>query len=155
LFKAIRGSVGKHRDAFDVGKEIDTYLVPARAAAAAGFQVVVYGHTHLAKRISLGASGNALPVYLNTGTWADLMRVPDSIWETEETPSRAALTAFVADLESNALEHWRRSVPTYAKIELEDNAVQNADVYFAGGDGNERITTAALMQRLTGGPPRV
>ena len=155
LFKAIRGSMGKHRDAFDVDKEIDTYLVPARTAAASGFQVIVYGHTHLAKRISLGVSGNALPVYLNTGTWADLMRVPDSIWETAEDRARAALTAFVADLESNALEHWRRSVPTYAKIELEHNVVQNADVYFADGAGNERITTAALMLRLTGGPPRV
>ena len=149
LFRAIRGSFDKHRDAFDVDKEIGTYLVPARTAVASGFQVVVYGHTHLAKRVSLGKNGGALPVYLNTGTWADLMRVPDSIWDVDEDHGRAALTDFVADLESNSLERWRRSVPTYAKIELEGNDVQSADIYFA--DGDERVTTAALMQRLAGG----
>jgi UDP-2,3-diacylglucosamine pyrophosphatase LpxH len=154
LFKAIRGSAGKHRDAFDVDKEIDTYLVPARAAAASGFKVVVYGHTHLVKRIGLGAEGTALPVYLNTGTWADLMRVPDSIWGTEEDRAREALTSFVADLESNSLERWRRGMPTYAKIEIEGNAVQDADVYFADGDGSERVTTAGVTQRLAGGAPR-
>jgi UDP-2,3-diacylglucosamine pyrophosphatase LpxH len=152
LFKAVRGSAGKHRDAFDVGKETDTYLVPARTAAASGFQVVVYGHTHLAKRIGLGAGGTALPVYLNTGTWADLMRIPDSIWSANEDQARKELTAFVADLESNSLQKWRRGVPTYARIEVDGNAVQSADVFFADGDGSIRVTTAALMARLAGGP---
>jgi hypothetical protein len=150
LFKAIRGSAGRHRDAFDVGKEADTYLVPARTAAASGFQVVVYGHTHLAKRIGLGATGAALPVYLNTGTWADLMRIPDSIWSADEDQARKELAAFVADLESNALEKWRRGVPTYARVEIDGNAVRSADVFFSDGDGSERVTTAALMQRLAG-----
>lgn len=151
LFRAIRGSFDKHRDAFDVDKEISTYLAPAHMAVASGFKVVVYGHTHLAKRVSLGKNGGPLPIYLNTGTWADLMRVPDSIWDVDEDHGRTALTDFVADLESNSLERWRRSVPTYAKIELEGNDVQCADLYFA--DGDERVTTAALMQRLAGGSP--
>ena len=150
LFKAFRGSAGRHRDAFDVGKENDTYLVPARAAAASGFQVVVYGHTHLAKRIDLGTSGSGFPVYLNTGTWADLMRVPDAIWSASEDQARKELAAFVADLESNKLEKWRRGVPTYARIEIDGDAVQSADVCFADGDGGERVTTAALLQRLAG-----
>ena len=150
LFKAFRGSAAKHRNAFDVEKEIDTYLIPARNAAASGFQVVVYGHTHLVKRINLpaGPSGGS-PVYLNTGTWADLMRVPDSIWSHDEDKARPALTAFVADLEGNSLDRWRRSVPTYAKIDVDDNKVQSADVFFAD-DANERVTTAALMKRLAG-----
>lgn len=150
LFKAFRGSPAKHRDTFVVDKEIKNYLTPARAAAASGFQVVIYGHTHLAKRVTLGAQGAPLPVYLNTGTWADLMRVPDSIWSTDEDLARKNLAAFVADLETNSLEHWRHGVPTYAKVELDGNAVLNADVYFADGDENEHVTTAALMQRLAG-----
>ncbi|MGZ8464372.1 MAG: metallophosphoesterase [Candidatus Binatia bacterium] len=151
LYKAIRCSMGKHRDAFDVDKELETYLVPARTAVASGFQVVVYGHTHLAKRIGLGKNGPALPVYLNTGTWADLMCIPDSVWGTEEDKARAALTGLVADLESNSLERWRRGAPTYAKIEIENDTVRDADVYFAEGDGSERVTTQGLMQRLAGG----
>jgi UDP-2,3-diacylglucosamine pyrophosphatase LpxH len=151
LFRAIRGSFDKHRDAYDVDKEIGTYLAPARMAVASGFEVVVYGHTHLAKRVSLEKSGGALPVYLNTGTWADLMRVPNSIWDSNADRARDALTAFVADLENNSLESWRRSVPTYAKIDLQGNEVQSADIYFA--DDDERVTTAALMQRLAGGAP--
>lgn len=151
LFKAIRGTMGKHREAFAVDQESETYLVPARTAAASGFQVIVYGHTHLAKRVSLGTSGGTQPVYLNTGTWADLMRMPDALWQTDEAQARDALTAFVADLEGNALDKWRRSAPTYAKIEVEGNTVREAEVYFADGSANERVTTAALMRRLAGG----
>ncbi|MBM4260759.1 MAG: metallophosphatase [Deltaproteobacteria bacterium] len=151
LFKAIRSTVNKHRDAFAVDKELDTYLTPARAAAAAGFKVVVYGHTHLAKHVRLGANSDAMPVYLNSGTWADLMRMPDAIWQADADRAASALTAFVAELESNALDNWRRGVPTYVKIDLDDNIVCAADVYFADSDAQERVTTGALMQKLSGG----
>lgn len=153
LFKAFRSSFDKHRDAFNVSKELDKYIVPARCAVESGFQVVIYGHTHLVKRVDLGVSETTLPVYLNTGTWADLMRVPDSIWGSEEDGAKEALAAFIADLESNCLSEWRRSVPTYAKIELikidGKYSIQDADVYFA--DDNKRVTTTALMQKLAGG----
>ena len=152
LFKALRGSLDRHRGAFDVEREDDTYLTPARSAANSGFKVVVYGHTHLAKRIALAGGNVGSSVYLNTGTWADLMRVPDSIWDPDEARARKDLEAFVADLEGNALDRWRRSVPTFAKIEVDDNALRSADVFFADGDASERLTTAGLMRRLTGGP---
>jgi hypothetical protein len=80
------------------------------------------------------------------------MRIPDSIWSANEDQARKELTAFVADLESNSLQKWRRGVPTYARIEVDGNAVQSADVFFADGDGSIRVTTAALMARLAGGP---
>jgi hypothetical protein len=50
LFVAMSKTLDTHRDAFDVAKESDTYLIPARDSARRGFQVVIYGHTHLAKR---------------------------------------------------------------------------------------------------------
>src|SRR5262249_47145876 len=78
LFKAFRRMMDIHRDTFDVSKEHATYLKPAQRSAEAGFQVVVYGHTHLAKRIPISDNGKS--VYLNSGTWADLMRVPDEVW---------------------------------------------------------------------------
>jgi UDP-2,3-diacylglucosamine pyrophosphatase LpxH len=146
LFKAMQKFADKHRRAFDVGHEDDVYRKPAQRSAAAGFRVVVYGHTHLPKRIAIGDA-----VYLNTGTWADLMRMPDAVWSADGDAARAALNAFVDDLDQGALERWRRSLPTYARIELEsDGKVLHADVHFASDDAP--IATEAVWQRLAGGP---
>lgn len=152
LYKAFRRHVDSHRKAFAVDHEIDTYLAPARRAAQSGYEVVVYGHTHLAKRVPLGDpgdAGDARPVYLNTGTWADLMRVPDAVWGDEDAASRDALRAFVDDLEQSRLDRWRRSVPTYARIELDGDAVLAADVHYC--DGDAAVTTETLWQRLAAG----
>ncbi|MFT4101243.1 MAG: hypothetical protein QM674_09445 [Burkholderiaceae bacterium] len=146
LYRALRGQSHRHRDAFAIDKEIDTYLVPAHRSAAAGFDVVVYGHTHLAKRVRLGDGSGAMPVYLNTGTWADLMRVPDEVWGPDEAAGRDVLKRFVDDLERSELDHWRRAVPTYARIDLDGDAVLAADVHFAADDAP--ISTESLMQRL-------
>lgn len=145
LFKALRAQFDSHRDTFRTDVEDKTYLVPARRSAQAGFKVVVYGHTHLAKRI--GLPGGA--TYLNSGTWADLMRVPDSVWHADEAAARTGLTRFVDDLEASRLDAWRRSVPTYVRIALDGDAVTAADVHFAS-DG-QPVSTDTLMQRLAAG----
>ncbi|MCX7108903.1 MAG: metallophosphoesterase [Proteobacteria bacterium] len=144
LFKAMRKMADTHREAYAIDHEDEEYLKPIQHAASKGWQVVVYGHTHLAKRKK---EGNAL--YLNTGTWADLMRMPDEVWQDDANKAREALYAFVDDLFANRLDAWRRSLPTYAHIELDDNlAVKHADVYFASDD--EAITSEGIWQRLKG-----
>ena len=88
-------------------------------------------------------------MYLNTGTWADLMRVPDAVWVSSEDVARKSLREFVTDLERDTVERWRRSVPTFAKVELEDvSQVVSNDVYFADEHGSEHVTTEGLVQRL-------
>jgi hypothetical protein len=82
------------------------------------------------------------------------MRVPDAVWDADESQARGRMQAFVDDLEGNALDAWRRGVPTYARIDVDGDAVAGADVYFADGDGHEALTTAGLMRRLEGGGPR-
>jgi UDP-2,3-diacylglucosamine pyrophosphatase LpxH len=154
LLVAFERTLDQHADAFDVGKESAKYLVPARAAAKSGFQVVVYGHTHLAKRIRLGSHDAPTPVYLNTGTWADLMGVPPAVWGADRNTARSALGAFVDDLAANRLDRWRRSVPTFARIELDGDVVTSADVYFADAP-NEPVTTEGLKRRLSGGASNV
>lgn len=145
LFLAMRKLADKHRQAFAVEHEIETYLKPARHSAKAGWHVVVYGHTHLAKRVAVGDA-----VYLNSGTWADLMRMPDDVWSASAAVARAALSSFVDDLAQGALANWRRSLPTYALIELDDDhAATHADVHFA--DNDETISTESIWQRLAGG----
>ena len=92
-----------------------------------------------------------LPVYLNTGTWADLIRVPDAVWALDESQAFDGLESFVTDLERDDVLRWRRCVPTFARIELdEERRASTTDVYFAGGDGAERVTTEGLIRRLTG-----
>jgi UDP-2,3-diacylglucosamine pyrophosphatase LpxH len=143
LFTAMRKHVDMHRQAFAVDHELDTYLAPALRSAKAGYKVVVYGHTHLPKRIPLGDA-----VYLNTGTWADLMRVPDGVWVANEAAARQALDAFVGDLAQNELSRWRRPLPTYALIELDGDRITHANVHFASDD--QPISTGGVLQRLAG-----
>jgi UDP-2,3-diacylglucosamine pyrophosphatase LpxH len=148
LFKVFRGRAETHRLAFDVGQEMANYETPARKAVQAGYQVIVYGHTHLVKRVRLGDPREPLPVYLNTGTWADLIRVPEAVWAPDENAARLALRDFVTDLESDTVERWRRAAPTFAKIELDEGVVVSSDVDFADEGGGTPVTTQELLQRL-------
>lgn len=146
LYKCFRAQSNLHRVAFDIRLENDIYLVPAQAAASAGFQVIIYGHTHYVKRIALDNHTNAVPVYLNPGTWADLMCVPPAVWGQEAALARDTLYAFVDDLEENQLIRWRRSIATYAKAEIDGESMISADVDFA--DDQAQVTSTALAERF-------
>ncbi|SEK29554.1 Calcineurin-like phosphoesterase [Roseateles sp. YR242] len=141
LLQALRSYANDHRQAFDSRTEIDEYLKPAQAAARRGFEVVVYGHTHLAKRVALDVEG---AVYLNTGTWADLLRVPETVLADDDTAALAQLRGFVADLATNKLESWRCQLPTFARIDLDGAKVTGKDVFVFEPDG--------AVSRLPQGP---
>lgn len=132
----------RHRRAFLTENEDPKYLTPAQAAAKRGFKVVLFGHTHLVKRVHLGGEA----VYLNTGTWADLIQVPKEVWGHDEAKAEQVLDEFVNDLERDNVAKWRRSLPTYAKVELDGNAVAGADVYFA--DNDEVVTDDQIERRF-------
>ncbi|MYM27967.1 metallophosphatase [Duganella sp. CY15W] len=137
-----------HREAFDVGIEVDTYLNPARHTANAGFKVIVYGHTHLPKNVAIMLDNGAQASYLNTGTWADVMCVPNGIWDEDQEKGRALFQQFAADLGANSLSRWRRAIPTYAHIEINGDDVVKAELRFAQDDSP--VSTVSLMQLLTG-----
>lgn len=113
----------KQRQTFDTRHEEERYLGPAKQAIRDGrFQYVIYGHTHLAKRVPIfrddtPGTSPQLGTYLNTGTWADLMQVPESFLK-DDPSRRAGLQQLLADIERNDLEAWRRQLPTYARIDL-------------------------------------
>jgi UDP-2,3-diacylglucosamine pyrophosphatase LpxH len=132
----------RHRRAFVTETEVPTYLKSAQAAAKRGFKVIVFGHTHLVKRVHLDDDA----VYLNTGTWADLIQVPKTVWGDDEAKAEQVLDEFVNDLEKDDVARWRRSLPTYAKVELDGNAVAGADVYFA--DKDEVVTDDGIERRF-------
>lgn len=126
LLVALRSYAKDHRQAFDSRVETDEYLSPARAAAGKGFEVIIYGHTHLAKRTGLGVGG---AVYLNTGTWADLLRVPETVLGDDDAAALAQLRDFVADLGAGRLEAWRCQMPTFARVDLDGTAITGKDIF--------------------------
>lgn len=104
---------------FDTAREDATYLDAAGATAAGGrFDVIVYGHTHLPKKIALDRGW-----YVNTGTWCDVMRLPPDIARpfAEAAP---ALEAFVAAVRDNDYDTYVRRYLSYARIEVDPTGAQ-------------------------------
>ncbi|HEX2228999.1 MAG TPA: metallophosphoesterase [Candidatus Binatia bacterium] len=145
LYTALRARAESTWQTLDVNCETEQFINPAKAAAARGFKVVVFGHTHLVKRVPLDAKDS---VYLNTGTWADLMQVPEAVLNGDEPAAKRQLENFVNDLAANQLETWRRQVPTFARIDLDSDAVTSADVYFFDGANHVRPVPNGRLTRL-------
>jgi UDP-2,3-diacylglucosamine pyrophosphatase LpxH len=141
LLSALRAYAQQDRKAFDTREEDDVYLRPAQAAARRDFKVVIYGHTHLAKRVALDVGG---AVYLNTGTWADLMRVPAAVLGDDDVLARQQLEAFVDDLRHGRLDAWRCQMPSFARVDVDDDGQVSADVFVFESDRK--------LTRLSEGP---
>lgn len=119
--RAVRAAFLRQREAihgtFDVAVEHARYLDAARMLAGDDVRVVVFGHTHLPKSISLGERAH----YLNTGTWVPTMAL-DARWYDPATPEDEALAElkrFLADLKENRVEGWLRRKGHCAMVEFE------------------------------------
>jgi hypothetical protein len=142
LYQAFRRFSVEHRQSFEVTHEDPVYLTAANASVNRGYKVVVYGHTHLVKRVPIGEA-----VYLNTGTWADLIKLPVEILTGDEAAAIAKLETFVDDMLKNNVDGWRHQVPTFARIELENDSLSSADVFFFNKDGSmERVSDGRLSK---------
>jgi UDP-2,3-diacylglucosamine pyrophosphatase LpxH len=103
-----------HADkSFELTSEADEpYVSAARTLMRdGGFKFVIFGHTHLAKKIDL--EGGA---YLNSGTWANLMRFPNSIFGDDQDVANKALREFVMDVGRNDIEKHLDFRPTYVRL---------------------------------------
>ncbi|MET0623778.1 MAG: metallophosphoesterase, partial [Pyrinomonadaceae bacterium] len=70
---------------FSLDYEEPNYAEAARRTSADGdFDAVLYGHTHLPKKMTLDAGGRRR-WYLNTGTWCDVIRLPAEVGSDYET----------------------------------------------------------------------
>jgi UDP-2,3-diacylglucosamine pyrophosphatase LpxH len=138
LRKALQLYVQAQHETFATDEENPRYLLAAEALAKRGFRAVVFGHTHLAKRVPM-LGGEA--TYFNTGTWAELMRIPDAVL-ADEAGGDAVLSDFVEALKDNQLAPWRTLVPTFARIDLDGDTLQSADLYLFEEDGTvKRVGT--------------
>jgi len=101
------------------------YLDAAEQLAAKGFAAIVFGHTHLAKEQMIGASAK----YLNTGTWADLIRVPDDIIHAPLPAAMESLRVFAQAIRDRNMNAHLLFRPTFAHIRLDSHArTQSAQV---------------------------
>lgn len=130
---------------FKVEEEEPEYLKAAKTLAGRGFDVILFGHTHLAKR-------KVFPgyVYLNTGTWADLMRLPAGIYGPDEDAAFKLFQVFLDDVKHNRIANYRRQVATFASVTIDaKGAPSGADVHFFDADGSvSPVSTEGLATRL-------
>lgn len=84
-----------------------------------GYQAVIFGHTHHAKDLIVPGTGVR---YLNTGTWANLMKFPP-ILTMPGAPYgdvQTALVKLALDLKANKLDEYLHFEPTYVRLSLGD-----------------------------------
>ncbi|HEX8108631.1 MAG TPA: metallophosphoesterase [Kofleriaceae bacterium] len=152
LFAAMRKWGEKDSRTFAIENEDERYLDAASTLARGGYSVVIFGHTHLVKRIALQDAPGA--TYLNTGTWADLIRVPESTLTGEQDAARTEFHEFFQDLEQNRIERIRRLIPTFARVDLDDRGevVQEGVYFFDEGGAITEVTTAGVLAHLKAAP---
>lgn len=93
---------------------------------AGELRYIVFGHTHHAKKINL--STNA--IYLNTGTWAELMRFPAAALSEDDATARAALETFATQLDNDEIDKLTIFAPTYVRLDVNDQRrVVRGDLY--------------------------
>lgn len=148
VFAALRKWGEKDGRSFRVDREDRRYFDAAAALALGGYDVVVFGHTHHVKRIPFNDRPGG--VYLNTGTWADLIRVPSEIFDADEPTARAKFDPFFDALKTNQVDRIRRLLPTFARIDFDTNdVITDKDVYFFDGpDRITAVTTDDILRRL-------
>jgi UDP-2,3-diacylglucosamine pyrophosphatase LpxH len=103
---------------FDMEREDANYLDAATQIVGGGkIDVVVNGHTHLPKRLRLAPTERPC-WYLNTGTWCDVLRLPDELGQ-EFAQAHPALDRFLAALRDNDLQHHVSRYLSYVEIRLD------------------------------------
>lgn len=126
LLEAVRALQGDKT--FDRSVETGVeYLNSARALASQGkFQVVTYGHTHLAKKVTLDNGA----MYFNSGAWVDFMQFPPEIISGPADVARAKLQSFVEAVAAGGLTPYIQFQPTYLRFDVDDaDQLVSADLY--------------------------
>ena len=121
-----------------IDEEDPVYLDAAcETAHAGGFQVVVYGHTHLPKKKDLELPSGRKVRYLNTGTWCDVMKLPSPVVVEDFAKARGPLTGFLQALKDNAFDPFVARFLTFVEAKIDGGAAE-AELYSYCGVGRER-----------------
>ena len=132
LYRALRGLRG--HETFNLERDTDAaYKTAAEVLTAKDergeqpIRVVVFGHTHLARRIKLDSGG----IYINSGTWVDLIPFPGSIFQGDKATAIEKLDELVTDLRAGKLDRWLWFRPTYARllVDVEEGRTVEAELH--------------------------
>jgi UDP-2,3-diacylglucosamine pyrophosphatase LpxH len=128
-FVAYRHTIGL---TFDLTSEAPQYL-EAASRLSEGRRIVVFGHTHLAKRIELAGGG----IYLNSGTWCPTIRLPTDFYspDAKDDTVFSAIKDFVEDLANNRIKRWATLQTTFVDITF-DGTTATGDVFEFRDDGS-------------------
>jgi len=106
----------QHDHSFDRNDESEqAYASAAKDLAGEGFSTIIFGHTHLAKEVAIKENAK----YINTGTWADVMRVPDAIVNGSLDDSLHHLKKFADAVRAQRLDDYVAFQPTFAHVQLD------------------------------------
>jgi UDP-2,3-diacylglucosamine pyrophosphatase LpxH len=101
------------------------YVDAANELFDGGFRFVLFGHTHLAKKMELRPGC----WYLNSGAWTDMIQLPCDIITACPEKAGRTLKTFVQDMATGFLKDWIVFRPTYLRLDLDSNdRVMNADL---------------------------
>ncbi|MGJ8649494.1 MAG: metallophosphoesterase [Opitutaceae bacterium] len=115
----------KEDNAFALEIEKDEYLSAAENLVASGdFEVVIFGHTHLPKKIELAENTG---IYINAGAWADIMRLPDLALE-DTTAGHQCLKDFLVDTQNGNIEKYIHRSLGYAEIVIKGSDITTSDL---------------------------
>lgn len=117
LLQALRATQGDR--SFDRSVETGTeYLTAARKLAQGPVKHVIFGHTHLPKRVALPSGG----YYLNSGTWADVLRFPEEMVSgTDDAVAMSQLEGFVEAMKTGDFSSFTLFHPTYVRLDVDDD----------------------------------
>lgn len=110
---------------FEQGFEAGTRYRRAAEELSENYSVVVFGHTHHAKKLSLESGAT----YLNSGTWANLMRFPASLFDADEGRAVEALKQFFDDMRNSRLENYVEFHPTYVRLEVDERGRTRGELF--------------------------
>jgi UDP-2,3-diacylglucosamine pyrophosphatase LpxH len=136
LLAGLRAFRQPYFSAWSSDREDPCYLRAADTAAKEGYRVVVYGHTHLPKQLSLPRR-NAL--YLNTGSWTEKMNVPPAVWDRDVSVAQNALNDFLADLDAHRIEKHSVGGKTFARVDLDGDDLRRAGLWVFDQQGAHSV----------------
>jgi len=115
--KILLGTLRTLQDDKSFDRSVETgkdYQDAAETLAGKGFATIVFGHTHLAKDTKAGDAR-----YLNTGTWADMMRVPLEIIHGSLETAHEKVALFAQAIRDQRFDEYLLFRPTFAHICLD------------------------------------
>lgn len=130
--KCVRVALKRVRDTADFATDSEKveYREPAQAIIEqGGFEAVVFGHTHFPKEIHLDGGK-----YLNAGTWADVLRLPEAISSDDESEADAAVSTFLEDMRQQNYAPYTVRSQTYVEAIVDECGSVEASLKYYNED---------------------